>query len=150
MGDSESACAREGNLAPRVTVTAYGGCCLNRLSRIKRIAQNALRSNCLEIWAITSLGMGSRVWPLAWAGAMPASSGQIRCALPSRERFRKRLTAFSLILQTIAVWVCPTFFVTSFLKRVTVGDHTLVKVLSAIIGRYVFVIATDGLILAGG
>jgi hypothetical protein len=48
-----------GNLAP-VTVTAYLACCLYRLSRIKHIAQHALRSNCPEICAITSLGMASR------------------------------------------------------------------------------------------
>jgi hypothetical protein len=67
-----------------------------------------------------------------------------------RGRHRKRLTAFSLILQTIAVWVRPTLFVARVPKRVTVCDHALVNVLSPIIGRYVFVITTDGFILTGG
>jgi hypothetical protein len=39
-------CAREGNLAPRVTVLAEGGCCLIDCHALQDIARRGLRSYC--------------------------------------------------------------------------------------------------------
>ena len=70
--------------------------------------------------------------------------------LTSMVRSRKSLTAFSLILQTIAVWLYPPLFAAGFLERVTVCDHTQVNVPSPVIARHVLIMATDGLILTSG
>ena len=64
--------------------------------------------------------------------------------------YRKSLTAFSLILQTIAVWLYPAIFAAGFLKSITVCDHTDVYVPSPVLARHVLIIATDGLMLASG
>ena len=64
-------------------------------------------------------------------------------------RYRKSLTAFSLILQTIAVWLYPPLFSEDF-GRVTVCDHTQVNVPSPVLARHVLIMATDGLILTSG
>jgi hypothetical protein len=60
------------------------------------------------------------------------------------------LTAFRLILQTIAVWIYPAFLAAGLLECITMGDHAEVDVPSPIFAGQVLVMATDGFTLASG